>query len=234
MAVTTTPQLIATWAFAKSKENLPEDIVNSSDDLLQFVIRAQRGLWALAARINPGFFAESAAVAFASGGWARPVTAESIFRIENPSNVEVIRVDMDQRAADPSRPAVYRWGQKYFTAGNAADPTSGNLTFFYSKRPTTPASITSILDPLWEGAEQFNELLALETAMYIALQDGRLDEVERLRLERDYWVKLYVAFLEHEDVGVVRNYDVIKRFNTNTRVPLMSLLAGGPPIQEAA
>jgi hypothetical protein len=224
MAVTTTVQNILDGAYGKSLKNKPGSIATESSELLSVVIRAMQGLYAYAARINPTFFAESAAVAYSAPGWARPQTAEAIFRIENPSAVEVVVVPYDQRSAEPGMPAVYRFGQIFRPASaSSPNPQSGNLTFFYAKRPTSPANLAATLDALW--AEQFNELLMLEVALYLALKDGRADEMPRLATQRDQWLKLFTAFLEHETVNERRAYGHIIRFNSPTLVPLTALLA---------
>lgn len=224
MAVTTTVQDILNGAYAKSKKNNPGRIATESTELLEVVKRSLRGLYSFAARINPAFFAETASVAFASGGWARPETAESIWRIENPSNVEVVVVPIEDRAAEVGKPAVYEFGKQFRGAGNASDPTSGNLTFFYSRRPTDATALTSTLDAQW--VEQFNELLMLEVAIYLAIKDERPGELPELKTQRDAWAKQYIAFLEHATVNVVRRWGHIQRFNSPTMVPLFSLLAG--------
>lgn len=226
MAVTTTPQMILDGAYAKSLKNKPGSIATESVELLQLVIRATRGLYAFAARINPTYFAESAVVAFAGAGWARPQQAEAVFRIENAVPAEVVVVPFDDRGAEKGLPAVYAFGQVYRPASaGAPDPQAGNLTFFYSKRPTDPATLAATLDALW--AEQFNELLILEVAIYLSIKDGRADELVSYRSDRDRWAALFGAFLEHETLNLRRRYGQIARFNTQSVVPLMSLLAGG-------
>jgi hypothetical protein len=231
VAVTTTAQDILTGALARSLKNSPDRLATNATELLQLVIRSMRGLYAFAARVNPTYFAESAVVAFAAGGWARPELAESVFRIENPTPTEVVVVPFDDRKAEPSRPAVYRLGGKFITAGNALDPVAGNLTFFYARRPTSPANLTpATLDAQW--TEQFNELLMLEVAIYLAIKDGRAEEVGSLTADRDKWAQLFVAYLEHETVNEVRRFGHVWRFNTQSMVPIMSLLAG--PAKAAA
>lgn len=225
MNVATTPQIILDGAYAKSQKNKPGAIATESVELLQLVIRAMRGLYAFAARINPTFFAESAVVAFAGAGWARPNNAEAVFRIENPAGAEVVLVPYDDRRAEAGLPSVYAFGQIYRPASaGAPDPQAGNLTFFYSKRPTDPANLAALLDALW--TEQFNELLILEVAIYLAIKDGRADELGAYRGERDQWAARFTAFLEHESLNLRRRYGQIARFNTQSIVPLNSLLAG--------
>lgn len=226
MAVTTTPQMILDAAFGKSLKNRPSDIATAPTELLNLVVRSMHGLYAYAARVNPMYFAETAPVTFASPGWARPATAESVLRIENSTFTEVVVVPYDQRDAEPGQPAVWRFGQIYRPASSVApNPQSGNLTFFYAKRPTTPASLGATLDALW--AEQFNELLALEVAIYLALKDGRQEEVPGLITDRDRWIALFSAFLEHETAQERQSYGQVNRFAGPSLVPVMSLLAGG-------
>jgi hypothetical protein len=235
MAVTTTVQQILDAAYAKSLKNRPGTIATESTELLQVVQRALNGIYALAARINPLFFASSSNVTLAAGSWARPETAESIFRIEGgtvapttpavATGAEVVVVPFDDRQAESGKPAVYRYGQKFFTAGNASDPVNNDLMFYYSKRPSTLSALTSTLDAMW--TEQFNELLVLEVAIYLALKDTRGDEIGVLSQDRDRWANQFMAFLEHEVAIERRRHGHIRRFNTETLVPLNRLLAGG-------
>lgn len=241
MAVTTTPRDILMSAYAKSTKNKPGTIATESTELLQVVIRAMRGLYALAARVNPTFFATESTVTFAGTGWARPLEAESIFRIERTAlttggsgsaGSEIALVPFDDRAAESGMGAVYRIGQEFRPAGNPPDPTGGELKFFYSKRPTDPANLDTTLDATW--TEQFNELLILEVAIYLAIKDARADEVVALRTDRDSWARLFIGFLEHAEVNERRRYGHLRRFNANTLIPLGQLLAGGANIQLAA
>lgn len=226
MAVITTPQMILDAAYPKSLKNKPGAIASESSELLQLVIRAMRGLYAFAARINPTYFAESAAVGFAAGGWARPQVAEAIFRLEDPGAAEVVVVPFDDRRSEPGKPAVYRFGQVFRPASaGAPDPQAGNITFFYAKRPTDPATLNATLDALW--AEQFNELLILEVAIYLAIKDGRAAEIAAYKDDRDSWAKLFAAFLEHETLNERRRYGQVARFNSPSMMPVWSLLAGG-------
>lgn len=224
----TKPRDILLAAYAKSLKNKPGAIASESGELLQLVIRAMRGLYAFAARVNPLFFAESAVVAYAAPGWPRPVTAEAIFRIELPTGTEVALVPFDDRAAEPGMPAVYEFGQKFLPASALApNPQNGNLTFYYAKRPTDPADLDANVDAMW--TEQFNELLILEVAIYLALKDGRSTEIPGLTASRDRWANLFVAFLEHETVNERRRFGQVARFNVKSMMPLWSLLAGSAP-----
>lgn len=234
MAVTTTPRNIIDAAYAKSMKNKPGTIATESTELLQLVIRALRGLYSVAARVNPTFFAEEDDITLATGAWARPLVAESIYRIERVSGTtggtgddgdEVVVVPFDDKTAEEGMNAVYEFGQKFYPAGNALDPTGGDLKFYYAMRPADPATLVATLDPLWQ--ESYNELLILETAIYLAMKDGRADEVAGYKGERDTWATLFIAFLEHSTVNMRARFGQEHKFITKRLVPLNSLFAGG-------
>ena len=374
MSVTTTPQDILYAAYAKSTKNSPGTIATESTELLQLVIRSLRGLYALAARVNPIFFAQRTTVVSGDGittplslvknvgaatfktntapaafqvggvslaftgaagqvfsaahpisagkwgaillqvsqasltavvskisgatqttaqayataadalaalpapdpgylavgywliqagtawtantnyldnniaacisavgvsyapttvGWRRPIDAESVWRVEadagtvpvTAAGTEVVVVPFDDKPAESGKPAIYEFGQQFYGASNPLDPTSGTLVFFYSRRPADPASLTATLDSSW--LEQFNEILILDVAAYLALKDGRADEYKALLTERDSSIKQFVMFLEHETANERRRFAHIRRINTQTLVPLTSLLGGG-------
>jgi len=228
MAVVTDVQDILNAAYSRSTQNNPGTIATESTELLAVVQRALDGCYAMAARINPTFFAESASVAppGASTPWDRPETAESIFRIEdNSDGSEIVVVPYDDRTAEELLPAVYEFGKQFYTAGNAADPdpTSETLDFFYSKRPETLTALDDTLDPMW--TEQFNELLVLEVAIYLAVKDGaaqsRTTETQALYAERTRWANRFTAFLEHSTPIQRRRFGHVRRFNTEALLPVL-------------
>lgn len=221
-------QEVLTAAYAKSKKNQPGAIASEGTELLDLVNRAFRGLWAVTARVNPFFFASSDTVSHDSEGWPRPTDAEAVWRIELDSD-RVIVVPLDDRAADPSRPAVYRWGQKYYGAGNPDDPTNEDLDFFFTTRPATLNALTQELDSSW--VEAYDELLILEVAIYLAIKDDRNEEVASLRGDRDRWLMLFLNFVEHETLNEVRRFDRLRPFNSPSVVPIASLLAGGTDLE---
>lgn len=219
----TTPQQILTDAYAKSKKNQPGRIATESVELLGVVNRVIRTFFQIGVRVNPTFFGDSAVVSFSSG-WARPTAAEMIFRIEDGGD-EVVVVPFDQKTAESGLPAVYRMGQVFLSAGNAGDPTSGDLTFFYAKTPTDAATLGTDIDSMWP--ETYKELAVLEVAAYLAVKDEREAETAYLVAERDNWLRMFLAFLEHETINERRSFGIPTPFNTNSVVPIASLLAGG-------
>ncbi len=131
----------------------------------------------------------------------------------------------DQRLAESGLPSVYRLGQVFRSSGNASDPTSGDLTFFYAKTPTDAATLETSIDSMWP--ETYKELAVLEVATYLAAKDEREDETAYLVIERDKWLRMFLAFLEHETANERRSYGMAVPFNTGSMVPIASLLAGG-------
>jgi hypothetical protein len=144
-------------------------------------------------------------------------------------------VDPFDKNAESGKPAIYRMAKAYYATGNTSDPNpaSDALTFWYSRRPTDPASLTGTIDSMWE--EQFNELLILEVAMYLALKDsgttGRDVELMGLRLSRDENLRLFIMFLEHETARVAHRFGHIRRFVSESMVPLNDLMVGGTSVK---
>ncbi|UCC92569.1 MAG: hypothetical protein JSW25_07845 [Thermoplasmata archaeon] len=230
MAVTTTPQDIFESAYAKSTKNNPGAIATDATELLNLVNRIIRKMYVVAARVNPGYFGVITQVSAPGTGlpWARPEGAESVFRIETVGGAEVVVVPYDDRVAEENTPAVYRIGKNYYAAGNASDPdpSTDALNFWTSKRPTDAALTTSTIDSTWE--EQFNELLILEVALYLAKKDGRGDEVALFEADRQEWMRMFVMFLEHETANERRRRGQARRIQSETLVPLAELMGVAP------
>lgn len=224
-----TVQQILDRAFARSRRWIPEGTGTASpEELVPAVQDSLNALFQIAARVNGAYFGASKTVSYAAPGWKRPDDAESIDRIERASGEEVVVVPMDQRQAEPGFPCVYRWGGLYRPAGVTPGPNAGEpLTFFYSRMPAQLASPASAIDPAYPTSHL--TLLELDVAIRIALKDGgpSVELVQPLRDERTDALHRYVAFLEHETADERRSYGLIRKFATNTLVPLHSMLAGG-------
>lgn len=192
-------------AVARSRQNEPSDLATFGTELLAVVNRSLAALYAVAARLNPEYVGAIVTVTPSGGAWARPALAESVWRVETLAGATVAVLPPDDRAADPGVPAIYRLGRSYFPAGRANDP-SGDLRFYCAMRP---AALTATSDPLpasWDRA--YNDCLILDVAIYLALKDGRQDELPRLQAEREAWEALYRQFLAHESVALRRRFGV--------------------------
>jgi hypothetical protein len=226
-----TPQEVLNAAYAKSEKNQPGRIAEEATELLGVVNRAVRSLFMMAARLNPFFYMVSANVVY-SGGWARPTAADLIYRIEFTSGgAVVVTVPLDDKVAALANPAVYRLGQVYEGAGNSGDPTNEDLTFYYTKVPTDAANLSpATIDTMYPDA--YKELPVLVVAIYLALKDGRVNEIPALRSELDTWVALYSAFLEHETTDVRNRWGPPRTFNVPSITSIGSLIQAPPAVAE--
>lgn len=232
----TTVREIIDAAYATSKKNQPGAIASETGELLALVNRSLRGFFAEGARHNRKIFGRRIVVDFDDGeergGWPRPASAESVVRIEAggdgdiptvgggkiETGTQIVEVPFDQRNAEPGKPCVYSYGQIYYSAGKDNDPlpdSGTELVFFCSMRPTTLTALEGaggVLDPLWP--EQFNQLLILDIARYLAVKDGgREDEVAAFAQEYEREHQRFIEFLQHESTTEVKSYGHFNRIN---------------------
>jgi hypothetical protein len=207
-----TPREIFDAAYGMSKLNQEGEVAGEAGELLPLLNRTLRGLFAEGARVNRRIFTQRLTVPVSSGTWPRPAAAEVVLQIEGGSGsgvegTKVIEVPYDQQHVDLHRPAVFVLGQRYYSRGTPADPAGGSLIFYYSARPATVASLTAPIDPLWPS--QFDQLLVLEVARYLAVKDGgekRAQEIAAFESEYQREHARYVAWLEHESTTEVKTH----------------------------
>lgn len=218
-------------AYATSRHNDAGRVADESGELLTILNRLLREYFAKGARVNRKWFGTISEVAFASGGWARPTTAEMIVRLEAGTGMqtagavaiaagtEIADVPFDQRHIEPGKPAVYSFGQVWKPRSLLApDPVVGSLSVFASAAPTELATTATQLPALWP--ESANGILIFELAIYLATKDGeRESEVVAFTAERDKAEKQYLEFLEHESTTEVRSYGHDNRFNSPSVKP---------------
>lgn len=224
MAVTTTVQDILDGAYAKSTKNQPSTIATEATELLNQFIRMMRGIYAFAAEVNPVHFSATEAVVGVGSVWERPEAAEAILRIETVAGVEVVVVPYDDRLAADPKPSLYEFAGGFTADPNQAAPpgATDSLTFWYAKRPDdpTPLTLAGVLDPDWQ--EDFNELLILEMAIYLALKDGRMDEVEMLKVDRNAWASRFASYLQHATANLQRRFGHRRHVNVDTLLPMLT------------
>lgn len=202
---------------ARSGKSRNQQLASNTTEMLAMMKRSQRTMFALAARANPFFFGKLEAVAKAAGTWAWPSDMELLFRLEYAS-VEAVIVPIDQKNAEPSKPALYPLGTKLYSAGGTLDPTTGPVTFYYSRRPVDPDELTSEIDA--DFPESHLDVLILDVATYLATKDGRGDDRQAFMQERGSFVALFLAHLEHATASIERRkYGQIRRFSLDTLNP---------------
>jgi hypothetical protein len=222
MAVTTIGQDIYSGALAKSNKNEPGNF--GTAEIIGRINRRLAGLYQVAARVNPDFFAEIDTVVESAGTWARPEDGLSIVKIEQDSDdAEVVILPHDDQQAEPSKLCVYEFGQVFYAITNATGTPTGDLNFWMSRRPTDITNLTpDTLDAQWR--EDFNELLILELAIDLSAKDGRVDEVSALITDRNGWLLQFINFLQHSTSGLRRRHGHRKHINLEQLLPLV---AGG-------
>lgn len=189
-----------------------------ADELVDVVRRQVRAAFAVAARINPFYYLSEETVAFDTDHWPWPDDVEAFVRLEiTATGTEVVVVPFDDRQAETVRAAVYARGAQFRSAGNPLDPTSGDLTMFYTPRPVDPATGSDPIDARFP--EAYLDLFYNDIALYLAVKTGRADDIATFTTERDRWLMLYIAHLEHV-LGVVevRRKQLVRRFAANTLV----------------
>jgi hypothetical protein len=197
-------------ALARSSKNQSTYLATNASELLSALNRSLRGAYAIASRVSPEYVGVIVAVTGVSGVWARPAAAEQVWWVEKTNGTEVAVVPPSERAAEAGRPSVYRIGRNYYTVGRTvpvADPTPTEvLNFYAAMRPAALATITDALPATWDDA--YDNLLVLDLALYLALKDGRLEELGALRTERQAWLSLYVNFVATESTVLRRRFNL--------------------------
>ena len=224
MAAVTTVQDILDGAYGTSTKNQPDTIANEATELLAVVKRKLAGIYAFAARINPLHFSDTLDVVGVAGQWERPEAANTIFRIEDATFVEVVVVPYDDRLAAEPKISLYEFGG-LFTADAAQTNAPGDtdtLTFWFSKRPDAPVpdDLTGVLDPDWDDA--YSDLLIYELALYLSLKDGRESELTLLKEERNQWARVFASYLEHSTANLQRRFGHKKHVDVETLLPMLT------------
>lgn len=197
-------------ALARSSKNMADDLVTRSAELVPALNRSLRGAYAIAARVNPEYVGAIVSVTGVAGVWLRPAAADSVWWVESMAGVRVAVVPPAERDADVGRPSIYRLGRSYVTVGRTVpvlDPAATEtLRFFCAMRPDLLLTLADVLPVSWDRA--YDDLLILDLAMYLALKDGRGEELAPLRAERAGWLQLYVNFLTHESASLTRRFNL--------------------------
>lgn len=225
MAVETTVQDILDAAFGKSNKNQPGTIATDQIELLQLVIRKLRGIYGFAAAIDVKHFSDKEDVTGVASFWDRPEAAEAVIRIETAAFLEVVVVPFDDRLAAEPEIALYEFDGGYTASEGQTNPpgATDDLTFWFAKRPDDPEpadDLDGVLDPDWD--EAYNELLILEVAIYLAQKDGRSDEVELLKTERNTWAQLFGSYLGHSTANEQRRFGHKRHVNVESLLPMLT------------
>jgi hypothetical protein len=216
----TTCKKIIEAAYARSTSNDPDKLATDKE-LIGVIDRRLKGLFSMAARFNPHYFGKSATVTYLAPGWAQPADMEMLIRVENAGGDEVNVVPFDDKEAEHA-PRIYSFGQIYRSVAGTGDPENADvLTLFYSRRPADldPSAVSDAeannIDPMWP--EQFNDLLVLHVAKYLATKDDGRQDIAHLATEEQAMLETFTRHLSHV------NYATKARFGHRAR-----MVAPGP------
>jgi len=195
-------QQILDFAYAKSLKNQPTKIANEAVELLEQVNRTMAVLYSFAAGINPTFFGKKATMTVATLTWPEPTDSEAIYYMEQGAN-EVVVVPVDEQDLEPGKLQVTSYGRTFYAA-STAPPTANDIDAYYAKKADVEVSLSDNLDTTWD--EGHNELVILEIALFLAIKDGRAEEVGGLIAQRDREFRRFVRRLENQLANVLSKY----------------------------
>ncbi len=204
-------------AIAQSYDNRPTVLTAEDPELLVQLSLLFQGYYRIAAKENPGALATNAVLTWNSTGWTIPADVDTTIRLERTNGVEVVVVPLEDRAAEPSVGAVYRLGRRYLPAGNSNDPSSLNLVIYYASIGPTFTAGTD--EPGAEWPVQFDMMVVLDLAAYMARKDGRAQDYDALMAGNSSlpgvmsWRADFMRWCQTPDLNIRR------RFGAPTVVP---------------
>lgn len=226
-----TAQQIIVAGLAKSFHNRPDTLATSGTELVGVVQRELTGMFAVAARVNRDTISRRFPVGFDGVGWTRPSGIESIWLIRDSQNRDVVTVPYDELQAAEGDPAVTFLDGAYIPTGLPDGPSTGTLTFYAVRVPVALVDLSSPVDPAFP--EQFNPILELRVAIYLAQKDKRVQDAAMFEAEWDKWFGLYVAHLEHHTTNLVRRTGIPRNGPTPALAVLKQLVMGGQADEKA-
>lgn len=187
-----TVQTIVDGGVAHSTVSDPNRLYTTAE-IVRVVNDYQRKYMARANALNPHRFKSASLLAAPGAGlpWTITVLFSDLVHLEKSDGTEVRIVDeQDSKSEVPPRVRVEA-RNLLFTIGDSADPdpVSDQLKLWYAPIPVELTSLASNLDDRFP--EQYNRILMLEVAMYLALKDGRIEEAASFQGQLDAWVDTF-------------------------------------------
>lgn len=170
-------------------------------DALNLIFQERYGQ---ASGLNPAVFLKTAVLAWTGANWVIPADCDTMVKMTKASGEEVFVVAIDNLTAEPTEAAVYRQGRAYFPAGNPNDPVNQPLIAYYDQIPAALVDDTSVPDAAWP--QQFDTMIVLDLALWLAMKDGRTDDLQALTPEHGRWDGQYQEWLERESLGLIRQF----------------------------
>lgn len=218
--MSTTAETILTRAYGYSLRNRQGAVANEATELVSVINRLTIEAFLLAARINPTYFGLVDEVAYTGSpinGWPRPSRALSVYRIEaTGATVPTLTdgraiwpVPDDDRGAVTLEPSIVERGTVfvYNSSGIAGSPTSGTLRFHYSRAPVlmTPGGLLSqTIDSSFP--DHMTGMIEAGVAHYLAVKDGRADEIPAVAKSVELWQAAWTDFLLNASPNTIRRF----------------------------
>lgn len=189
-----TTQNIIDQAIVRSQKNRPEWSAQYGTELRQQVARTLNLCYQMGHLLAPDLYGLSTSVAGVASVWSGAGITPPIYFVENASGARVHIVPVTDRLIDVGGPRLYWSGATLKSVGLTGDPTATeSLTFWTLAWPGALADLSTAFDAYWPT--RFDALLVEEMALYLALKDGREDEVRMLAASRDQWLQSFVQYL---------------------------------------
>lgn len=226
----TQPRDVLDAAYGLSLKTQPGEVATEDPELLDVIVRTLHAISTIAASVNPTFFGVEGNVTPLAddSGWAEPAEAESIFYVEDPSGEEVVVVRAQEKGLEPHRPGVYSIGRVLKPRGEAQDPdpTTDNLTVYYSKELKSPTTLTDDFDALWD--ESHDGLVIQQVGLYIAIKDigSQAPELQEFRRDRNRELARFVRRLENQLSNIRSRFGPFLIRNSQSIVDHRDLLDG--------
>lgn len=193
-----------TRAIARSYRNRGEVLAPQVPELLDALTLLFTQRYAQASGLNPAVFLKRAVLNWVADGWTIPADCDTMVLMRVNSGAQVFVVAIDNLDAEPTEAAVYRMGRRYLPAGNPVDPVNVPLVAFYTQIPAAFAAVDQAPGPEWP--QQFDTMVVVDLAVWMATKDGRADDLQALAPEQGAWDAKYREWLQRESLGLVRQF----------------------------
>lgn len=187
-------------AILRNSQNDGDTLAEPDPELLAVLTLLFYDYYQLATGRNPYVFAKQVVLSYTAGGWTIPADAETVVMLQRPGGAEVVVVPIDDLEAEKGKPAVYRLGRRYFSAGNAADPPANtNLLCIHTVIPPTFADLSD--SPPTEWPTQFDPMVVNDLALMLAEKDERDVETGRRDKLQERWQARFMAWLSRPELN---------------------------------
>lgn len=210
-----TYQSIITAAFSKSAAARPE-VMTTSGELLTAIYSDLQDAFLKVAQENPYALGTAATVVFDVNGWPYPddlvrligvrATASTVASPAVPSGATIALVPFNDPALAAPAASLVEFGRQLQSAGNATDPTGGELQVLYARAPIQPTAITDPVDPLLPVP--FYDIIIYGLAAYLAAKDEREADLVAFRGVRDAMVQQWLARVRLSAAELVQRFPV--------------------------